>query len=80
MNYEEMTSQTKEVLIGLLNEKLNFWKKYNLVVEQKETGIEIRMPETMNGNVATEVSKICEMFSMSFYVTCEYKAIMIVIY
>ena len=34
----------------------------------------------MNGNVATEVSKICEMFSMSFYVTCEYKAIMIVIY
>ena len=38
------------------------------------------MPETMNGSVVTEVSKICEVFSMSFYVTCEYNTMKIVIY
>lgn len=80
MNYEEMTSQTKEVLIGLLNKKLNFWKQHKLVVELTDSEVEVRMPETMNGSVVTEVSKICEVFSMSFYVTCEYNTMKIVIY
>lgn len=80
MKFTEMTTQTKEVLISLLNEKLNFWKKYQLTIEQTESGLEIRMPEHMNGNVVVDVSKICEVFSMSFYVTCEYKAIKIVVF